>query len=126
MLSEAVAELLQSVVSSHRDVMITFAVEVEAGAQHYQVPVIKPLDVRKTRDGHWVITGYNLRRLPDDASKVATTRELIRSYRVDRIVPHTLQFLYPSLPPDMLAHAASATSATESGEALEHDEIKKG
>jgi hypothetical protein len=124
MLSDAVAELLQSVVSGHRDVMITFAVEVEQGTQHYQVPVIKPLEVRKTKDGHWVITGYNLRRLPDDVAKGVSTRELIRSYRIDRIVPHTLQFLYPSLPPDMLAHAASS-GGHDAGEPSDHDE-KKG
>lgn len=116
MLTEAVAELLQEVVARHRDVMITFAVEVEQGAQRYQVPILKPIEVRQTRDGHWVLTGYNLRRLPDDVTKTVTSRELIRSFRVDRIVPHTLQFLHPSLPPDVLA-GASTEGDHDAGEA---------
>lgn len=115
MLHDALAELLNAVVTNHRDVMVTFAVVAERGHQRYQVPIVKPLEVRKTREGHWVLVGYNLRRLPDSVSEPVSSRDLIRSYRIDRIVPHTLQFLHPSLPPDLIAHA------TGTGTDGEHD-----
>jgi hypothetical protein len=100
-LEHSLAELLTEIVAKHRDVMLTFAVRTDAGQQPYQMPLIKPLSVRQTKEGHHVITGYNLRRLPDDATKDISSRALIRSFRIDRIIPHTLQFLYPALPPEL-------------------------
>jgi hypothetical protein len=103
-LDASLAELLTEIVAKHRDVMLTFAVQTTAGQQSYQTPLIKPLSVRLTKEGHHVITGYNLRRLPDDSAHEVSSKSLIRSYRIDRIIPHTIQFLYPALPPELYAH----------------------
>jgi hypothetical protein len=111
MLHDSLAELLADIVHHHRDVMVTFAVATSGGQQSYQMPVIKPLSLRKTKDGHFILTGYNLRRLPDDSGETISSKELIRSYRVDRIIPHTLQFLYPALPPQLHQAAHDAHHA---------------
>ncbi len=99
--AEALAEVLRSIVTHQNDVMMTFAVATEGGTEAYQTPIIKPISVRETKDGHSVVTGYNLRRLPDeiDEAKEVECSSLIRSYRIDRIVAHTLQFLNPSTAP---------------------------
>jgi hypothetical protein len=104
-IESSLAELLTEIVSNHRDVMLTFAVRTDGGQKPYQMPLIKPLSVRQTKEGHFVVTGYNLRRLPDDSTQDVSSRSLIRSFRVDRIIPHTLQFLYPALPPELYSHA---------------------
>lgn len=99
MLHESLAEVLREIVYHHKDVMMTFTVRTPDGDEPFQMPVVKPLSVRQTQDGDYILTGYNLRRLPDDPKEAVTSRDIIRSYRVDRIVPHTLQFLTPALSP---------------------------
>ncbi|TNE52179.1 MAG: hypothetical protein EP343_01910 [Deltaproteobacteria bacterium] len=98
-MEQALSEVLRSIVSHQKNVMITFAVRTEGGAEPYQTPIIKPLSVKQTQEGHYVITGYNLRRLPDSPDDDVSSQAIIRSYRIDRILAHTLQFLNPAPTP---------------------------
>jgi len=99
MQAQALAVLLSEIVEHHRDAMITFAVLTETGQETYQTPIIKPISLEKTKDGHHILMGYNLRRIPDDPSEEISSKAIVRSYRLDRVIPHTLQFLNPAISP---------------------------